>query len=70
MKQVRHVTVTQKEYNGIQYYRISFLDQESQWYTRTEVNDILKYWELGDLLGSFAIGYTLSKDAVIEWCKD
>lgn len=65
--EINHVQVIQKEYNGIQYYRIKFENQESQWYTLGEVESVIEHWRNDGLLGSFAIGCTLSRNAIIEW---
>lgn len=65
--EIQEVNIIPKEYNGIKYYKICFLDQESQYYSRQEINEIIKHWQEDNLLGSFAIGYNLSKNAVINW---
>lgn len=65
--EIKQINIVKKEYNGIDYYRIKFLDQESQFYSRREVNDIIEYWQKDQLFGSFAIGYKLAKNAVITW---
>lgn len=65
--EIKQINIVKKEYNGIDYYRIKFLDQESQFYSRREVNDIIEYWQKDQLLGSFAIGYKLAKNVVITW---
>ena len=65
--EIKQINIAKKEYNGIDYYRIKFLDQESQFYSRREVNDIIEYWQKDELLGSFAIGYKLAKNVTIIW---
>lgn len=65
--EIKQINIVKKEYNGIDYYRIKFLDQESQFYSRREVNDIIEYWQKDQLLGSFAISYKLAENAVIIW---
>jgi len=70
METIKTLYVTKKEYNGLNYYKITSPQSElieSNWETFETTKGILNNWKADKLLGSFGIGFILDQSAEIIW---
>lgn len=70
MQTINHIQVNKKHYNGADYFKITspgFDEIESNWETKSIIDDVIENWKANILLGSFGIGFILAENALIEW---